>query len=280
MTDAGLIAMSDSDPSWETSMASLELRDVQINHTIEGNTNDPVLVLSNSLGTNRSLWNLQTPAFVEHFRVLRYDARGHGESSTPEGPYSIEEMGSDVLGLLDHLQIAQASFCGISIGGLVGQWLALNAPERLHRLVLCNTSAKIGSAEAWNTRIAVVNQDGLESVIKGTLERWFTPDFTLQHPEVVEHAKIMLQAMKVKGYAASCAAVRDADFRAAIPRIEIPSLVIAGIHDPVIDISEGVSLAQQIPGSSYLAIPAAHLSNLEAVEQFNAAVLTFLRAEL
>ena len=241
-----------------------------------GDAGLPVLVLSNSLGSNLTMWEPQLGALVPHFRLLRYDTRGHGKSSITPGPYTIEQLGRDVLCLLDVLEIDQSNFCGLSMGGLIGQWLAIHAAGRLQKLVLANTAAKIGTEEAWNTRIATVLREGLTPVIPGTLERWFTAEFRAARPVVVASIQAMLQSADPQDYAANCAAIRDADFRTAPQAIHTPTLIIAGAHDPSTTLEDGKFLAENIAGSKYIELPTAHLSNVEAADSFNAALLSFL----
>ena len=257
-------------------MAFADLDNVRIHYELTGKAGLPVLVLSNSLGVNLSMWKPQVEAFSAHSQVLRYDTRGHGQSSVPRGPYAIDDLGGDVLGLLDTLEIKRASFCGLSMGGSTGQWLGIHAADRIDKLILANTAAKIGEAEIWNVRIAVALSEGLETIIPGTLERWFTPEFRAANPEVVANTKAMLEATNVQGYAACSAAIRDSDFRATLSAITIPTLVISGRHDPVTPPENGRTLAAAIPGALYVELEAAHLSNLEALTEFNAAVTTFL----
>ena len=170
-------------------MPAVRLADGDLNYQLEGPAGAPVLVLSNSLGTNLHMWDAQIPAFTEHFRVLRYDTRGHGGSLITPGPYSIEQNGRDVLALLDALDIPRAHFCGLSMGGLIGQWLGIHAPERIERLVLCNTAAKIGTPEIWNPRIDTVLGGGAEAMRNlrdASISRWFTADFAEGYPDQVE----------------------------------------------------------------------------------------------
>jgi 3-oxoadipate enol-lactonase len=257
-------------------MAVAELNGVRIYYDLTGDASLPALVLSNSLGASLAMWEPQVNPLGSRFRLLRYDTRGHGNSSVPPGPYTIAALGQDVLHLLDFLDIEQASFCGISMGGVIGQWLGVNSPDRIHKLVLANTAAKIGVAEVWNTRIETVLRDGLDSVIPGTLERWFTPPFHAAHPEIIAAISAMLHATNVQGYAGCCAAIRDADFRASLQAIHTPTLVIAGTQDPVTTPEDAQFLAENIPEASYIELPAAHLSNVEAASEFNAALLNFL----
>jgi 3-oxoadipate enol-lactonase len=248
----------------------------RVHYRWDGAANAPVLVLSNSLGTSLGMWDGQIPAIAQQFRVLRYDTRGHGGSEVTPGEYRIEQLGADVLALTAALDIAEFSFCGLSMGGLIGQWLALEAGKRLQRVVLCNTAAKIGDADGWNTRIATTLRDGLAEVAKGAIARWFTAEFAATHPAEVETIRRQLLACSVSGYAASCAAVRDADYRHRLRDIQKPVLVIAGSGDPVTPLAEGEALASSIPGAQLAVMDAAHLSNVGDSERFNAALLGFL----
>ena len=259
-------------------MPYVDFEGIRLNYRLTGESGLPVLVFSNSLGANLSMWEPQLAGLAPHFRVLRYDNRGHGKSSAAAGPHAIEDMGRDVLRLLDSLEIERAGFCGISMGGVVGQWLGIHAADRLHKLVLANTAAKIGVPDAWNARIELVLREGLDPVIPGTLERWFTPAFHAAHPEAIRATAAMLRGTDATAYAACCAALRDSDFRTALPAIAVPALVLAGTRDPVTTPEDGRYLADNIPAASYLELNAAHLSNVEAARAFNAALLDFLRA--
>ena len=263
-------------------MAFAELDSVRIRYELTGDPGFPVLVMSHSLGADLSMWEPQLPALSPHLRLLRYDTRGHGQSSIPDGPYTVADLGGDVLGLLDVLDISKASFCGLSLGGVVGQWLGIHAPDRIEKLILADTAAKIGTAETWNPRIETVQREGLESVIPGTLERWFTAPFRAAQPEIVARIGAILHATGAQGYAACCAAIRDADFRGGFPQSDIRkikalTLVIAGRQDPVTTTADGKFLASAIAGSAYVELAAAHLSNIEAADAFTAALRNFLR---
>jgi 3-oxoadipate enol-lactonase len=235
-----------------------------------------VLVFSNSLGTNYSMWAPQVSEVRKKLQVLRYDMRGHGQSSFTAGPYSIEQLGKDVIALLDALDLDRVNFCGLSMGGMIGMWLGANAPERLNRLVLCNTAAKIGTSEVWNARIEAVRKDGVKSVASAVIERWFSAAFREKAPAKVASTLKMLEESNPEGYAACCAAVRDFDFRKQLGRIRIPVLVIAGAHDPSTPPADGRFLAEQIPGARYAELDAAHLSNIEDQDRFNREVIAFL----
>lgn len=262
-------------------MGSVQLADGVLNYQLEGPEGAPVLVLSNSLGTNLHMWDTQIPAFTAHFRVLRYDTRGHGDSLVTEGPYSIEQLGQDVLALLDALNIDKAHFCGLSMGGLIGQWLGINASERLERLIVCNTAAKIGSPEVWNPRIETVLRDREAAMVglrDASIARWFTPAYSEANPESAKRITDMLAATSPEGYAANCAAVRDADFRDQLGEIKVPLLAIAGSADAVTPPSGSLFIQEHVAGAEYAEFQAAHLSNVEVGEPFSRRVIDFLLA--
>lgn len=261
-------------------MPTVQLADGALNYQIDGPAGAPVLVLSNSLGTDLHMWDAQIPAFAKEFRVLRFDTRGHGASLVTEGPYNIEQLGRDVLALLDALDIQKFSFCGLSMGGLIGQWLGINAGARLEKLVLCNTGAKIGSDEVWNTRIDTVlagGQQAMRDLRDASIGRWFTAEFAAAQPGKVEPIVGMLAQTSPQGYAANCAAVRDADYREQIAAITAPTLVVCGSHDAVTTPEHGRFMQERIPGAELVEFHAAHLSNVEAGDAFSQAVLAFLK---
>ena len=235
-----------------------------------------VLVLSHSIGTSLSMWDPQIEALAREFRVLRYDSRGHGRSAVTPGPYTIDRLAQDVVGLLDRLRIARAHFCGLSMGGMVGQWLGVHAPERLHKLALCNTAARIGTPEMWNARIEAVRKGGMASISAAVLERWFTPAFIASEPETVAATREVLEATSPDGYVACCAAIRDMDQREAISALRVPTLVIAGAYDGATPPADGRLLAERIRSARYVELEASHLSNIEAAPRFTAALLEFL----
>jgi 3-oxoadipate enol-lactonase len=259
-------------------MPIVKCGEARIHYALEGQSGTPVLVFSNSLGTDYSMWDPQVPEFRKKLRVLRYDTRGHGQSSLTPGPYSIEQLGKDVLALLDALDLDRVHFCGLSMGGMIGMWLGANEPERLNKLVLCNTAAKIGTPEGWNARIDAVRKSGMKSVASAVIERWFSQAFREKTPTTISSILKMLEDANPEGYAACCAAVRDFDFREHLSRIRIPVLVIAGVHDPATPPADGHFLADQIPGARYAELNAAHLSNIEDQGRFNREVTAFLNS--
>lgn len=258
-------------------MPFIDIKDLRMHYQVDGPAAAPTLVLSNSLGTNLSLWEPQLPTFSKYFRVLRYDSRGHGRTSATPGEYSVELLAGDVLHLLDALKLDRVHFCGLSIGGMTGMWLAANAPERLNKLVLCNTAPKIGNADGWNARIKAVRKGGTKSVSDAVVERWFTPEFRAKNPDVVANTKAMIEGTSTDGYTGSCAAVRDFDFWNKVGEIKAPTLVIAGTHDAAVPPADGQKLAHAIPGARYAELSAAHISNIEAAARFTAEVSAFLK---
>ena len=257
-------------------MPFADLPDVRLHYRFDGPDDAPLLVLSNSLRTSLDMWAPQMPALVAQFRVLRYDTRGHGASSAPPGPYRVDQLGSDVVGLLDHLGIERAHFCGLSMGGMTGLWLAIHAPSLVSRLVLANTGAKIGDDNAWNARIATAKEGGMADVVEGVLATWFTARFRSLQPAAIEPVRAMMLAMSVEGYVANCEALRDADLRDSIASITAPTLVITGHHDVSTPSDSGRALVDAIPGACHVELDAAHLSNIEQAGAFTTAVLNFL----
>jgi 3-oxoadipate enol-lactonase len=257
-------------------MPFVQAEGARIFHRLEGPKDAPVLVLSNSLGTNLEMWEPQRAAFAGRFRTLRYDSRGHGQSQAPPGPYTIELLGRDVLALLDGLGIERASFCGLSKGGMVGQWLGAHAGHRLDRLILAHTSACTGSPEVWDQRIATVRAEGMAAIVPAVIDRWFTKGFQEREPEAVARIAAMLGATEPEGYVACCAAVRDMDQRDALPGIDVPTLVIVGRHDQATPPDHGALIAERVPGAKLVELDAAHLGNIEAAEAFTRAALGFL----
>lgn len=256
-------------------MPFVDVGELRTHYALTGNK-DPLLVFSNSLGTDFSMWDPQMAELEQRFRILRYDTRGHGQSTVASGDYTIEQLGRDVLGLLDALGIDRVHFCGLSMGGMIGMWLGIHASDRLHRLVLCNTAARIGTQEMWNARIAAVRKNGMKPVAAAVIERWFTPGFRASRAEVVARAQRMLENSPPDGYAACCAAIRDMDQREAVAQITVPTLVIYGGRDPVTPAADAHFLKDRIPGAVEVELPAAHLSNVEQADGFTEAVSYFL----
>jgi len=248
----------------------------KINVQIDGPQDAPALVLSNSLGTNLSMWDDQAKALSGEFRVIRYDQRGHGKSGAPKGPYTIVRLGQDVIAILDNLKIAKAHFVGLSMGGSTGMWLARMAPGRFTKIILSNTGARISTQDVWNARIASVLSKGMTAVIDTTLERWFSNDSHKRNLPAISAVRKMLMTTPAHGYAGCSAAIRDCDQRWGIGAVKLPTLVIIGTLDPGTPPAGGEEIASRIRGAKVARLEAAHLSNLEKSEAFTAEVQKFL----
>ena len=251
--------------------------DAEINYQTFGDASQPAIIFSNSLGTQLNMWQPQISFFEKKFYVICYDTRGHGASSAPQGPYSIEQLGTDVVHLLDHLNIEKASFCGISMGGLTGQWLAIHHPERFNHVIVCNTAAKIGQEQAWNDRAQLVREQGLKPIAETAASRWFTEPFIRSNTAIVESLSNDLGAGSPEGYASCCEALAKADVREQLKNITIPTLVVAGQKDPVTTVADAQYIINHVRSSSLFEINASHISNIEQPKAFNQAVFSFLQ---
>ena len=256
-------------------MSIAHINGIDVFYLTDGDPHKPAIIFSNSLGTDHSMWDGQLEVLRRDFYLIRYDTRGHGLTNAPKGPYSIAQLGSDVLGLLDYLSIDKAFFCGISMGGLIGQWLAVNAPKRIEALVIANTAPKIGNEQAWNERAALVRKEGLHGVAESAPSRWFTPEFYGSNRSGVNELLINLKNMNPEGYASCCEALANEDLRDGISKVNIPVLIIAGDKDPVTTVDDAQLMQSQIKGSQIVSIAASHISNIEAEDAFNHAIKLF-----
>jgi 3-oxoadipate enol-lactonase len=256
----------------------------QLAYTLEGPEGAPVVMFSNSLGTRLSSWQAQADALSRHLRVLRYDTRGHGmsglagaQANGPAQGYTLAQLGEDVLRLLDALDIETVDFCGISMGGLTGLWLGVHAGHRLRRLVVANSAARIGSADGWTARAEQVLAQGMAPVAAGAAGRWFTPGFLAQAPEAVDGLIRDLEECDPGGYAACCLALAQADLRAEIAAISVPTLLVAGRDDPVTTVEDARWMQARIAGARCIVLPVSHLSNVEAEAEFTRHLQAFLQ---
>jgi 3-oxoadipate enol-lactonase len=247
-----------------------------LNVSVEGRDGGPTLMLSNSLGTTLQMWEPQMRTLTQLFRVIRYDRRGHGRSSVPSGPYSMERFGRDVIAILDDLNIDKVHWCGLSMGGMVGQWLGANAPERLGRIVLANTACYYPDPTNWLNRIKAIKDGGMAAVADTVIAAWLTADFREREPQIANSLKSMLLATPVDGYLACCEALSTLDQRELLPSIKSPTLVIAGRNDMSTPIAAGEMIRSKIPGASLTILDAAHISNVEQPHAFTDAVVGFL----
>ncbi len=247
----------------------------EVHHRLDGPEDAPVVVFSNSLGTTLEMWDRQLPA-LPGFRVLRYDSRGHGRSPVPDGPYSMADLGGDVVELLDRLEIERASFCGISLGGMVGVWLGVHAPERIDRLVLCCTAAhNVRPPEDWEALASTVREQGVGAVVDATIDRWFTREF--QQTDIAAAIRRSLNETAPEGYASCAEAIAGHDERERLGDVTAPTLVITAPEDPSIPPEEGRLIAERVPGARHEELPRGqHLCNVEDPESFNRTLLSHL----
>jgi 3-oxoadipate enol-lactonase len=248
----------------------------RLHYRLDGPDGAPIVVLSNSLGTAMSMWDGQIGPLSCRYRLLRYDQRGHGQSDAIPGAYSLDRLGRDVIQLIDALGLERVHFCGLSLGGMTGQWLGCRAPERLLSLTLANTSAYMGPPSGWAGRIQDVLAGGMDAMVDAVLERWFTAGFRERETAQVQRIADLLLATDPRGYAGCCAAIRDMDLRPTAGLIDVPTLVIAGSHDPATPSEHAEFLATNIQAARLAHLNAAHLSNIEQSESFAGLVLEFL----
>jgi 3-oxoadipate enol-lactonase len=249
----------------------------ELHHRFDGPEDAPVLVLGSSLGTTHAMWDDNVDALSERFRLLRYDTRGHGGSPVPPGPYAMEELGADVLALLDRLGLERVSFCGLSIGGMIGMWCASEAPERFERLVLCCTVPYFGEPEMWDERASTVRAEGMGPMVAPAIERWLPPSVRAERPEAEAHLRALIESTPPEGYAGCCEAIRDMDLRDRLASITAPTLVLAGSDDPSTPAEKVRSVRELVPDARYNEIQgAAHIANVAQPDAFTAAVLQHL----
>ncbi len=264
-----------------TDISMLATRNGTFRIAVNGAIDAPALMFSNSLGTPLEMWDVQAKVFARTHRVLRYDTRGHGQSVVTPGPYSFDQLGDDVLAILDTLKIEKAVFCGLSMGGHTALWLGVHAGTRLNGMVVCNSAARIGALAGWQERAAMVRAGGLaamQTLASTAPQRWFTSDFIAHEPQTVQHAQRWIEQTDPEGYAACCEALGQSDLRQAIQAIAVPTLLIAGADDPVTTVADAEAMQAVIAGAQLVSIPASHLSNVQNPEAFNAALQRFLQS--
>jgi 3-oxoadipate enol-lactonase len=258
-------------------MPKIQANGIQLYYELTGPTDRPVVLLSNSLGTRLEMWDPQMQALTERYRVLRYDSRGHGRSDAPEGPYTIEMLAADAIGLMDALEIERVHFCGLSKGGMVGQMLGAQHGGRLVSLALCSTACHMPPREPWDDRIRLVSEAGMAAIADAVIERWFTESFRREPTVELERVQRMILDTPPHGYVACCAAIRDMDLRELITGIRAPTLVIVGQDDPATPPEKAEEIQRRIPGAQLEVVPdAAHLLNIEQDVVFDAALMSLL----
>jgi 3-oxoadipate enol-lactonase len=251
---------------------------VPLHYTVDGPADAPVLVLGSALGTTGQMWEPQVAALAQRFRLVRYDHRGHGRSPGPDGTYRMADLGGDVLALLDQLGVDRAYLGGLSLGGMAAMWVAAHAPDRVARLVLVCTSAKLGPPEFWAQRAAAVRAAGsLEPIADAVVSRWLPPDFAAAHPAVLAGLRDMLTATPAAGYASCCDAIGEMDLLPDLPRITAPTLVLAGLFDEAAPVAHGRRIVELIPDARLVLVPgAAHLANMSRADLVSELLIDFL----
>lgn len=257
-------------------MPTVEHAGCRLRYEVDGNPAGPPVLFSNSLGTTCELWNPQLEGLSSTFRIIRYDTRGHGSSDVPDGPYTIDVLGRDAIAVLDAAGVEQAHICGLSLGGLTAMWLGVHRPDRVRSVTLVSTAARIATAMMWEERIVQVQTSGVGPLADAAMGRWFSQSFRDSHPGVVATYHRMLSETPAAGYAACCAAIRDADLRSAIARISVPTLIIAGHHDPVTPPADAEAMHERIPDSRVSLLDAAHILNVEKAREFDDLLNAFI----
>jgi len=254
---------------------------IDVHYVLEGPANAPVVTMSHSLATTLEMWKPQMAALSARYRVLRYETRGHGRTEAPKGAYTLDTLASDARALLDALQIRRTHWVGLSMGGMIGQRLALSAPDRLMSLSLCDTSSRVPPEmrPTWDERIKTAETEGMQALIEPTIARWFTSDFIKRKPDVVDTVRAMIRDTSVPGYVGCCHAIKMLDLTDRISAITLPTIVIVGEDDPGTPVAASRTIAERIKGAELAILPkAAHLSNIEQAEAFTAALTRFLAA--
>jgi 3-oxoadipate enol-lactonase len=250
---------------------------VDLHHVVEGPADAPVVVLGGSLGSTLEMWDPQVQALTGRLRVVRYDARGHGRSPVPLGPYVLDDLVDDLLALLDRLEVPRAHLVGLSLGGMTAMRLAAREPSRVDRLALLCTSARFPTSSPWAERAATVRAEGTAAIAAAVVDRWFTPQRRGADPALVDRMRAMVAATPAEGYASCCAAIQHMDLTADLPRIGAPTLALAGADDPATPPEHLATIADAVPGARLLVLPqAAHLANVERAAEVNAALLAHL----
>ena len=243
---------------------------------VQGPKDAPVIMFSNSLGTDHEMWQAQVAALTDHYQIIRYDTRGHGASAVIANS-TLQNLVEDVVDILDALAIEKVHFCGISMGGITALALAIYHAERFHSISVANSAAKIGTAEAWNSRAESVEQNGLAEIVKTTHTRWFSEHFDYAHDVLAQKTIQSLALTSAQGYANACRALADADVRDQLYQIQIPTLIIAGQYDPVTTVQDAEFMHQLIASSQLEILAASHLSNIEQPQVFNQTLSKFIQ---
>lgn len=258
-------------------MQKIKANGVELAYRIDGNPNGPVLILSNSLMSSAAMWDDTLPALIDRYRVIRYDKRGHGQSEVTPAPYSIPLLGADVVGLMDALGIAQAHLAGLSMGGMICQWMGANHPERVLSLGLCDTASEMPPRSLWEERFAIARKEGIAGLVDGTIKRWFVAGFPEAEPAKIAAVREMILATPLEGYIGCASAVRDMAQTTMLLKIKAPTLIMVGRQDPACTVEQSTVLLRMIPHAQmHIIDDAAHLSNIEKPAEFNRVLRNFL----
>ncbi|MFK7856649.1 MAG: 3-oxoadipate enol-lactonase [Granulosicoccus sp.] len=256
---------------------NLEANGIRVTYKLDGQQDAPVVMLSNSLMSNHTMWEPQMDVLTRSFRVLRYDTRGHGATDAPAGPYSIKLLAEDAVALLDALDIDKVHFAGLSMGGMIGQYMGANYSDRLHSLMLCDTASEMPTLAMWNDRISTAREKGITALLDGTLQRWFTPPFLKNDKAAVENIAHMIRTTDAGGYIGCASAVRDMSQTSILSQIKVPTIIIVGEDDPACTVEQSKVLEEHIKDSELIILKnASHLSNIEQSDAFNIAMMNFL----
>lgn len=257
-------------------MTAVRVDGVSLNYEVTGPADAPALILAHSLCSNLHMWDPQAAELAKHFRLVRYDHRGHGRSDAPKGPYTMEMLGRDALAVLDAAGIRTASWCGVSMGGMVGMWVGAKS-GRIEKLILSNTNYYYPQKDNWKERIATAREKGLAANADLTIERWFTPEFRQRKPEIVARMRNDIIGTSVEGYVGCCEAIRDMDHRQLLTTIKVPTLIIAGSQDVATTVADGEAMKSLIPGAKMAILDTAHIANIEQPEAYLREIMSFLK---
>jgi 3-oxoadipate enol-lactonase len=265
--------------SKETMTEKIKVGELDVAYRLEGAAGHPVVMMSNGLMTNMGMWNPTISALKDRFQILRYDTRGHGSTSVTPGPYSIELLADDAIGLMDALDIREAHIMGLSMGGMVAQQIGARYPNRTLSLLLCNTASEMPPRSLWEERLRIAHTQGVAALADSTIRRWFTASFIERSPQIIEKIREMILATPLEGYLSCATAIRDMAQTTLLLKIKAPTLIVTGRQDPATTVEQSMVLNRMIDTSRMGVIEnAAHLSNIEQPETFNREIRGFLDA--
>jgi 3-oxoadipate enol-lactonase len=261
----------------ENDILKIKVNGVEIAHRFDGPQSGHVVMMSNSLMADHTMWDVTVPALTDRYHILRYDTRGHGRSGTTPGPYSIEMLADDAIGLIDQLGIPRVHFVGLSMGGMIAQQIGARYPERVYSLSLCDSASEMPPRSIWAERFSIAQTKGIEGLLDSTIQRWFTSQFIARDPQSIEKVRRMISGTRVEGYIACASAVRDMAQTTMLLQVKSPTLILVGYQDPACTVEHSIVLHRMIDGSEMVILEqAAHLSNIEQPQAFNRALRAFI----